>query len=175
MEPETIDKLYHHFLRIDKDGNGHIDKSELMAIPAVADNPLSTRLLEVMDIDQGGTIDFHEFVAGMSIFSTNTSKSKKLKCKPVFDSFSLFILDILVAFDVYDLDRDGYISNGELFLVLKIMSGDHLKPEELQQVVDKTLRDADKDGDGKISFEEFKALVEARNSDFIAQWNFEDL
>jgi serine/threonine-protein phosphatase 2B regulatory subunit len=28
---------------------------------------------------------------------------------------------------VYDVDRDGYISNGELFLVLKMMVGNNLK------------------------------------------------
>lgn len=33
----------------------------------------------------------------------------------------------LVAFKVYDVDRDGYISNGELFLVLKMMVGNNLK------------------------------------------------
>lgn len=34
---------------------------------------------------------------------------------------------VLVAFKVYDVDRDGYISNGELFLVLKMMVGSNLK------------------------------------------------
>jgi hypothetical protein len=33
----------------------------------------------------------------------------------------------LVAFKVYDMDRDGYISNGELYLVLKQMVGNNLK------------------------------------------------
>lgn len=32
-----------------------------------------------------------------------------------------------VAFKVYDMDRDGFISNGELFLVLKMMVGSNLK------------------------------------------------
>lgn len=32
-----------------------------------------------------------------------------------------------VAFKVYDMDRDEYISNGELFLVLKMMVGNNLK------------------------------------------------
>lgn len=32
-----------------------------------------------------------------------------------------------VAFKVYDMDRDGYISNGELYLVLKQMVGNNLK------------------------------------------------
>jgi serine/threonine-protein phosphatase 2B regulatory subunit len=46
---------------------------------------------------------------------------------------------------------------------------------ELQQVVDKTIRDCDTDGDGKISFDEFRAMVERRNADFFALWNFNDL
>lgn len=43
-----------------------------------------------------------------------------------------------VAFKVYDMDRDGYIMNGELFLVLKMMVGNNLKDSQLQQIVDKS-------------------------------------
>lgn len=75
------------------------------------------------------------------------------------------------------MDRDGYISNGELFLVLKMMVGNNLKvrtchpfrkrllslaflqDSQLQQIVDKTIMEADMDGDGKLSFEEFTAVV----------------
>ena len=53
------------------------------------------------------------------------------------------------------MDKDGYISNGELFQVLKMMVGINLKDAQLQQIVDKTIILADVDGDGKISFEEF--------------------
>lgn len=51
------------------------------------------------------------------------------------------------------MDRDGYISNGELFMVLKMMVGNNLKDTQLQQIVDKTIINADKDGDGKINYE----------------------
>ena len=57
------------------------------------------------------------------------------------------------------MDRDGYISNGELFLVLKMMVGNNLKDGQLQQIVDKTIMEADLDGDGKLSFEEFSQMV----------------
>lgn len=57
------------------------------------------------------------------------------------------------------MDRDNYISNGELFLVLKMMVGNNLKDSQLQQIVDKTIMEADKDGDGKLSFEEFSQMV----------------
>lgn len=76
---------------------------------------------------------------------------------------------------MYDLDRDGFISNGELFIVLKIMTGDHLTDIQLQQIVDKTIRDADLDQDGKISFNEFQTIVMAKNSGFMDKWNFDGL
>ena len=59
---------------------------------------------------------------------------------------------------IYDMDNDGFISNGELFQVLKMMVGNNLKETQLQQIVDKTVINADKDGDGKISFSEFCAV-----------------
>ena len=74
-------------------------------------------------------------------------------------TLNLARLLLLVAFKVYDMDRDGYISNGELFLVLKMMVGNNLKDGQLQQIVDKTIMEADKDGDGKLSFDEFVQMV----------------
>lgn len=65
---------------------------------------------------------------------------------------------ITVAFQVYDIDQDGYISNGELFQVLKAMVEDSLTDLQLQQLVDKTIIYFDKDNDGKLSFEEFSEV-----------------
>lgn len=114
----------------------------------------------------------------MSAFSSRGGREEKLKCTfmPVSGYEANFILD-LVAFKVYDVDRDGYISNGELFLVLKMMVGNNLKvrllncirtqtflnarlqDQQLQQIVDKTIMEADLDGDGKLSFDEFAQTV----------------
>ena len=100
-----------------------------------------------------------EFIDGISQFSVKGDKESKLRCKCQF-----IIVDrrvhkcsclIPVAFKVYDMDKDGYISNGELFQVLKMMVGNNLKDTQLQQIVDKTILFHDKDGDGRISFEEF--------------------
>ena len=70
-------------------------------------------------------------------------------------------------FRVYDVDQDGFISNGELFHVLKLMVGDNLDNEKLQQVVDKTIVEADLDKDGKLSFDEFYAIIEKKSPNFI--------
>jgi serine/threonine-protein phosphatase 2B regulatory subunit len=61
------------------------------------------------------------------------------------------------------MDNDGYISNGELFLVLKMMVGNNLADPQLQQVVDKTIMKGDKDKDGKLSFDEFISLFESND------------
>ena len=45
---------------------------------------------------------------------------------------------------VYDIDKDGFISNGELFAVLKKMVGENLHDTQLQQIVDKTIMIHDK-------------------------------
>lgn len=101
-------------------------------------------MIAIFDEDGGGDVDFQEFVSGLSAFSSKGNKEEKLK----------------FAFKVYDIDRDGYISNGELFIVLKMMVGSNLKDQQLQQIVDKTIMEADQDRDGKISFEEFQKMVE---------------
>lgn len=101
-------------------------------------------MIAIFDEDGGGNVDFQEFVSGLSAFSSKGNKEQKLA----------------FAFKVYDIDRDGYISNGELFIVLKMMVGSNLKDQQLQQIVDKTIMEADLDKDGKISFEEFKKMVE---------------
>ena len=78
-----------------------------------------------------------------------------------------------VVFKVYDMDRDGYISNGELFLVLKMMVGTNSKDQQLQQIVDKTIMEADQNGDGKLDFHEFMNMV--NNTDVAKQLTLEDL
>jgi serine/threonine-protein phosphatase 2B regulatory subunit len=106
---DEVTRLYKRFVKLDKDGSGSIDTSEFMAIPQIAQNPLAMRLLAVFDSDMSGDIDFKEFLLGLSAFAHNGSEEDKLKCNSCF---------IKVSFKVYDIDRDGYISNGELYLVL---------------------------------------------------------
>ncbi|CEQ39224.1 SPOSA6832_00735 [Sporobolomyces salmonicolor] len=151
-----IQRLKKRFMKLDKDGSGSIDKDEFLQIPQIATNPLAQRMIAIFDEDGSGTVDFHEFVAGLSAFSTGTDVDR-----------------FIVAFKVYDMDRDGYISNGELFLVLKAMVGSNLKDQQLQQIVDKTMMEADQDGDGKLSFEEFKDMV--ANTDIAKQMGYPGL
>jgi serine/threonine-protein phosphatase 2B regulatory subunit len=60
-----------------------------------------------------------------------------------------------IAFKIYDINNDGVITNGDLFNSLKILVGDNLTDIQIQQITDRTLIAADKDMDGKISYDEF--------------------
>ncbi|KAK3297029.1 calcineurin B subunit [Chaetomium fimeti] len=143
FDRDEVDRLRKRFMKLDKDNSGTIEREEFLSLPQISSNPLATRMIAIFDEDGGGDVDFQEFVSGLSAFSSKGNKEQKLR----------------FAFKVYDIDRDGYISNGELFIVLKMMVGNNLKDQQLQQIVDKTIMEADLDGDGKISFEEFASIV----------------
>ena len=81
---------------------------------------------------------------GLSHLSTKEDKEEKLR----------------FAFRIYDIDNNGFIDDVELFQVLKTMVGDNLKDFQIQEIVDMTIRSADNNLDGKISFDEFCQIVE---------------
>ena len=73
-----------------------------MSLPELQQNPLVQRVIDIFDEDGNGEVDFKEFVKGLAMFAVKTTeKEKKLR----------------FMFNIYDMDEDGYISNGELFKV----------------------------------------------------------
>ncbi|PAA78085.1 hypothetical protein BOX15_Mlig003320g1 [Macrostomum lignano] len=143
FDMEELKRLGKRFKKLDIDGSGSLSVDEFMSLPELQQNPLVQRVIDIFDTDQNGEVDFKEFIDGVSQFSVKGDKEAKLR----------------FAFKIYDIDKDGFISNGELFQVLKMMVGNNLKDTQLQQIVDKTIIFADKDGDGRISYEEFCDLV----------------
>ena len=61
--------------------------------------------------------------------------------------------EIRQAFNVFDVDSDGFISLEELKKVM-ISLGENLTTNELNSMI----KEADRDMDGKISFQEFVAV-----------------
>ncbi|XP_063713667.1 calcineurin subunit B type 1-like [Symsagittifera roscoffensis] len=140
---EEMQRLNLRFRKLDKDHSGTLSVSELMVLPDIPKNKLISRILNVLDRDGDGEIDFHEFIHGLSQFSVKGDETQKMR----------------FAFNIYDVNGDGYISNSELYHVLKIMAGSNLSTRQLQQVVDKTMYEADTDGDNRLSFSEFCRVV----------------
>ena len=135
--------LEERFRRMDTDGSGKLEPQEFLDVPELAQNPLVKRVISVFDKNGDGNISFYEFVMGLAKLSSSGSVDDKLR----------------FAFAIYDIDKDGFISNGELFAVLKMMVGDNLNDVQLQQLVDRTIVKADEDFDGKISVPEFCKMV----------------
>lgn len=143
FDHDEIRRLGRSFKKMDVDKSGSLTVEEFMKLPGLQQNPLVGRVIDIFDTDGNGEVDFIEFVKGTSQFSVKGDEEQKLR----------------FAFRIYDIDNDGYISNGELFYVLKMMVGNNLMDWQLQQLVDKTILVVDKDGDGRISFQEFSDVV----------------
>lgn len=129
VSADDIRRLYKRFLYLDRDGNGTIEVEEFLANENISKNPLAARIISIFDTDGSGSVDFREFLTGLSFFSSRGGKTDKLGCMLYV---KLRVYFFAVVFRIYDLDGDGFISNGELFAVLKTMTGDNLDDIKLQ-------------------------------------------
>ena len=143
FDKKELKILYHNFMSMDANKNGLIEPDEFFDVPELRDNPIVQRIISVFDKNGDGKIRFYEFVWCLSALTNNANLDEKLK----------------FAFQIYDMNNDGYLSNGDLFHCLKMLVGDNLTDIQIQQLSDRTLIAADKDLDGKISFEEFCNFV----------------
>jgi len=177
---DELSRLEKRFRKLDADSDGSISIQEIFeAIPKLKDNPLVQRVVEVFDADQSGGVDFKEFVLGLAQIcagsgalqhsreneKSNDSDDDSVDV-PCDDSSPDFLTKKLeFMFRIYDLDRDGFISNEELFKVLKMMTGDNLTDVQLQQIVNRTILYLDKNSDGKIGLEEFTQVIVDRGTE----------
>lgn len=144
-----INQLFEQFKSISSsiEDDGLIDVEEFRDALGLKDSLMVRRMFKLFDGDDNGTIDFREFIVGLSVFNEKATMEEKLK----------------FSFQIYDFDGDGHISKHELKKMVEasLIEADlNLPDERLKELVDNTFAEADKDGDGQISFEEYRALVE---------------
>jgi serine/threonine-protein phosphatase 2B regulatory subunit len=72
--------LYNETLK----NTGQLDREEFLSIPQIANNPLAHRMIAIFDEDGSGAVDFQEFIAGLSAFSSKGNKEEKLRCTLIF-------------------------------------------------------------------------------------------
>ena len=105
-------------------------------------NPSEAELIEMISsVDDNGDheIDFNEFLILMKSRIGERDPEKELRD----------------AFAVFDTDKSGSIDRKELKRLMKKL-GQTLTEGELDAMMD----EVDENGDGEISFEEFKALMQ---------------
>ena len=141
MSPEPEKEVLRHFERLDKDGSGFLDESELtLLLLDMGFGPKraaieAKKMLEAADQDNNGQIDFQEF--------------KSVWHRKLLANHDQYIGRV---FAVFDDNGDGQIDANELQQVLG---------EDDYKIIDQMIREVDEDNNGKISFEEFqKAMKE---------------
>ena len=145
LTEEQIAEFKEAFSLFDKDGDGTITTKELGSVMrSLGQNPTEAELQDMInevDADGNGTIDFPEFLSLMARKMKDTDTEEEL----------------VEAFKVFDRDGNGLISAAELRHVMTNL-GEKLTDEE----VDEMIREADVDGDGHINYEEFVRMMMAK-------------
>ncbi|KAF9198279.1 hypothetical protein BGZ49_000928, partial [Haplosporangium sp. Z 27] len=125
------------FGRFDKDGSGTISTNELGALMrSLGKDPAGTDLqgmINDVDADGNGTIEFPEFLTLMSTYRANYTDPKD---------------ELKETFKVFDKDGNGFITTAEFRQVL-ISLGERYTDAEINQMI----RDNDIDGDGRINYQ----------------------
>ena len=146
ISEQAINEFKEAFNIFDKDKDGYITIKELDQImkklgQAPTESELQNMINEV-DIDGNGTIDFREFLGIMT---------KKLKETDSED-------ELIEVFKIFDSDGNGLINSNELLNVM-VTLGENINKEDIEDLI----KEVDHDYDGFINFEEFVRLILNKN------------
>jgi Ca2+-binding EF-hand superfamily protein len=123
---------------------GTIEGSELSYVMSkLGETPTAEELedmIRAVDLNGDGEIDFDEFIGLMRLRMDERQRDPEE--------------DLRDAFNMFDADRSGYIDRDEVRLLMKKLA-QTLTEEE----IDAIMEEVDTDGDGEISFEEFRAMM----------------
>lgn len=142
LTEEQISEFREAFNLYDKDGDGTITILELGSIMrSLGHTPSDAELQDLIneiDNDKNGIIDFSEFVMMMSKKASHVNSESEL----------------IEAFKVFDKDGNGFITSQELRHVMTNL-GEKITEKE----ADEMIQEADLDGDGRIDYEEFVKMM----------------
>ncbi|KAF8389246.1 hypothetical protein HHK36_025939 [Tetracentron sinense] len=138
VSQQEIVSLYQRFCQLDRNGGGFIREEEFLSVPEFAVNPLSQRLLRMLD-----GLNFKEFVAFLSAFSSRASLQQKIE----------FI------FKVYDLDCNGKVAFDDMLDVLRDLTGSYISEQQRQQVLTHVLEEAGYTKDSMLILADFIKIL----------------
>ena len=143
VKKEERNELEKQFKDWDTNGDGVLSKEEIIngykkTYGKVDENEIEN-MIKSIDLDGNGVIDYNEFLA-CSINQDKILRNDNLK----------------LCFNEFDTDGSGKISVDEISAIFK--NGNNENPEDIE-VFKKMIKDADENGDGEISFEEFQDIM----------------
>lgn len=160
---DQIKAIHAEFEQINKKG-GDITKDQFMETIepfvryATAGSYFLERLFDAFDVNHDGSIEFSEFINGLSSFVKGDAEEK-----------------LLLSFKIFDLDHDGSITRVELTRMLMLFYStlyDEDCKSQIDEVVARIFDDLDVNGDGELDYEEYRlsALKEPMVTDFLDQF-----
>lgn len=130
-------------------GDAVIDASDLQKALGVRSAYLARRVLRVFDTNGDGVVTRDEFIAGARALVTGSDRDK-----------------LQFAFRLHDDDGDGVLTRDELTRMIAIALAEsetmERKTQPIELLAEAVFSVSDRDGDGKITFEEFAAALERR-------------
>ncbi|XP_075925680.1 troponin C, skeletal muscle-like [Petromyzon marinus] len=146
LNEEQIAEFKAAFDMFDADGGGDISTSELgKVMKLLGQTPTKEELdaiIEEVDEDGSGTIDFEEFLVMMVRQMKEESAGQTEE-------------ELAEAFRILDTNGDGYIDRDELKDIL-LNTGENVTDLEM----DELMKDGDKNCDGRLDFDEFLKMME---------------
>ncbi|XP_003477868.1 calcineurin B homologous protein 2 [Cavia porcellus] len=156
-------RLYHRFRALDRNNKGYLSHTDFQQIGALAVNPLGDRIVDSFFPDGNHQVDFSGFVRVLAHFRPVDEEDPGMRDPKQPEPLNSRMNKLRFAFQLYDLDRDGKISRHEMLQVLRLMVGVQVTEEQLESIADRTVQEADEDGDGAVSFLEFAKSLEKMN------------
>ena len=138
INDKDLKKMKEVFTALDKDSDGKLSPEEIQEAMKAYTGPGNFKeILEIVDVDQNGFVDYSEWLTAAMDREIYINRDR-----------------LADAFAAFDTDKCGKITIDDL----KIMVGTEF--QEFDETVWKMMiAEADTDGDGAISFEEFIRMM----------------
>ncbi|XP_075509758.1 uncharacterized protein LOC142546121 [Primulina tabacum] len=134
-----IVSLYKRFCQLDRNAKGFISADEFLSVPEFAMNPLSQRLLTMVD-----GLNFKDFVAFLSAFSAKATASQKIG----------------IIFKVYDRDCRGKVTFNDIIEVLKDLTGPFMSDKQREEVLCQLLQEAGYTSESSLLLDDFIKILD---------------
>ncbi|XP_055295485.1 calcium and integrin-binding protein 1-like [Sitodiplosis mosellana] len=132
--------------------NAKLSMQKVLQYPELKVNPFGDQICKVFSSSNDGDCTFEDFLDMMSVFSDAAPRSVKAEH----------------AFRIFDFDGDDMLGIGDLKQVIERLIGpqNNLSDNDMKQLIQNILAEADLDDDHALSFPEFEHIID-KSSDFI--------
>lgn len=150
-----IEELREAFALFDTDNDGCITSKELRtvmhALRIESTDQEIQDMINNVDVDGSGTVDFNEF---LKMMSTTHQHCVRSNADRTTEERRAEEEEMRQAFKVFDIDGNGFIDARELKVTMCNL-GENLSDRDIKQM----MKLADKNSDGRIDYEEFIGMM----------------